>query len=191
MRRARQPAFVIPALTRAARPGASVREAGTVASRLRVLGIDPGSVRTGWGVVERTGQTARGIAAGVIRISERASLGERLEAIHRGITEVLLEHKPDAVAIEDIFFAKYAQAALMLGHARGVALLAAAQAGHTVAAYPPSVVKRAVVGSGRAEKTQVAQLVGALLGLKELPGIDATDALAIALTHLNVCRIGV
>lgn len=157
----------------------------------RVLGIDPGSVRTGWGVVERTGQTARGIAAGVIRCSERASLGERLQAIHSGIAEVLAEHKPDAVAIEDIFFARYAQAALMLGHARGVALLAAAQAGHVVATYPPAVVKRAIVGSGRAEKAQVAQLVGALLGLKELPGIDATDALAIALTHLNVCRIGV
>jgi len=157
----------------------------------RVLGIDPGSVRTGWGVVERKGQAARGIACGVIRVSERATLAQRLEAIHRGITEVLGEHKPDAVAIEDIFFAKYAQAALMLGHARGVALLAAAQAGLAVSAYPPSVVKRAVVGSGRAEKTQVAQLVGALLGLRELPGIDATDALAIAITHLNASRIGI
>jgi crossover junction endodeoxyribonuclease RuvC len=171
-------------------PNAPLRP-GVVVARLRVLGIDPGSVRTGWGVVERNGQTARGVAAGVIRISERASLGEKLHAIHAGISEVLSEHKPDAVAIEDIFFARYAQAALMLGHARGVALLAAAQAGHTVATYPPSVVKRAIVGSGRAEKAQVALLVGALLGLKELPGIDATDALAIALTHLNVCRTGV
>ncbi|MDB4987114.1 MAG: Crossover junction endodeoxyribonuclease RuvC, partial [Myxococcaceae bacterium] len=128
MKRAQKPAFVIPLSVVPTKAGSSVR--------LRVLGIDPGSVRTGWGVVERTGQTARGVAAGVIRISERASLGERLEAIHRGITEVLAEHKPDAVAIEDIFFAKYAQAALMLGHARGVALLAAAQAGHTVATYP-------------------------------------------------------
>jgi crossover junction endodeoxyribonuclease RuvC len=156
-----------------------------------VLGIDPGSVRTGWGVVERRGQTARGIAAGVIRVSERASLAQRLEAIHRGVAQVLADHKPDAVAIEDIFFARYAQAALMLGHARGVALLAAAQAGLAVSAYPPSVVKRAIVGSGKAEKTQVAALVGALLGLKELPGIDATDALAIAITHLNASRIGV
>jgi crossover junction endodeoxyribonuclease RuvC len=157
----------------------------------RVLGIDPGSVRTGWGVVERKGQAARGIAAGVIRVSERASLAERLDAIHRGIALVLAEHKPDAVAIEDIFFARYAQAALMLGHARGVALLAAAQAGLSVSAYPPTVVKRAIVGSGKAEKTQVAALVGALLGLRELPGIDATDALAIAITHLNASRIGI
>jgi crossover junction endodeoxyribonuclease RuvC len=161
------------------------------AACVRVLGIDPGSVRTGWGVVERKGQSARGIAAGVIRVPERAALAERLELIHRGIALVLAEHKPDAVAIEDIFFARYAQAALMLGHARGVALLAAAQAGLSVSAYPPAVVKRAIVGSGKAEKTQVAALVGALLGLRELPGIDATDALAIAITHLNASRIGI
>lgn len=157
----------------------------------RVLGIDPGSVRTGWGVVERNGMQARGIAAGVIKVSERASLAQRLETIHRGVRDVLAEHKPDAVAIEDIFFARYAQAALMLGHARGVALLAAAQAGLSVSTYAPAVVKRAVVGSGRAEKAQVAMLVAALLGMRELPGIDATDALAIAITHLNVSRLGV
>lgn len=155
-----------------------------------MLGLDPGSIRTGWGVIERNGQTARGIAAGVIRVSQKAPLAERLSAVHRGVVEVLALHQPDAVAIEDIFFAKYAQAALMLGHARGVAVLAAAQAGLSVATYPPSVVKRAVVGSGRAEKQQVALLVGALLGLRELPGEDATDALAIAITHLNVSRMG-
>lgn len=157
----------------------------------RVLGIDPGSVRTGWGVVERDGPRARGIAAGVIRVKETLPLGERLDAIHRGVCAVLAEHRPEAVAIEDIFFARYAQAALMLGHARGVAVLAAAQAGISVATYPPAVVKRAVVGSGRAEKAQVAQLVAALLGMRELPGVDATDALAIALTHLNVSRLGI
>ena len=156
----------------------------------RVLGIDPGSVRTGWGVVERKGNAARGIAAGVIRVPERAPLAERLAAVHRGVAGVLAEHRPDAVAIEDIFFARFAQAALMLGHARGVALLAAAQAGLSVSTYPPSVVKRSVVGSGRADKQQVAQLVGALLGMRELPGVDATDALAIALTHLNASRMG-
>jgi crossover junction endodeoxyribonuclease RuvC len=127
----------------------------------------------------------------VIRVKESAPIHERLDAIHRGVCEVLAEHKPDAVAIEDIFFARYAQAALILGHARGVALLAAAQAGLAVATYPPAVVKRAIVGSGRAEKSQVAQLVAALLGLRELPGVDATDALAIAITHLNVSRLGV
>jgi crossover junction endodeoxyribonuclease RuvC len=171
-------------------PGIAIPLAPSAPAHRRVLGIDPGSVRTGWGVVERDGNRARGIAAGVIRVKESAPLAERLEAIHRGVCEVLREHKPEVVAIEDIFFARYAQAALMLGHARGVALLAAAQAGLSVSTYPPAVVKRAVVGSGRAEKAQVAQLVGALLGMRELPGVDATDALAIAITHLNVSRLG-
>jgi crossover junction endodeoxyribonuclease RuvC len=160
-----------------------------VAAR-RVLGLDPGSVRTGWGVVERKGPGARGVASGVIRVSERAELPERLHGIFLGVRAVIAEHQPEAVAIEDIFFARYPQAALMLGHARGVALLAAAEAGLSIAAYPPTVVKRAIVGSGRAEKPQVAQLVGAILGMTELPGVDATDALAIALTHLNATRIG-
>lgn len=155
---------------------------------LRVLGLDPGSVRTGWGVVERAGHAARGIAAGVIRVSERAPLEVRLEGVHRGLVEILATHRPDAVAIEEVFFARYAQAALVLGHARGVAMLAVAQAGLPIATYAPTVVKRAVVGTGKAEKSQVARLVGALLGMSELPGPDATDALAIALTHLSVSR---
>jgi crossover junction endodeoxyribonuclease RuvC len=172
-----------------ATPSASqpLREEG---APLRVLGLDPGSIRTGWGIVERNGQTARGIAAGVIRVPEKAPIAERLHQIHAGVAKVLAEYKPHAVAVEDIFFARYPQAALMLGHARGVALLAVAQAGLGVNAYPPTVVKRAVVGSGRAEKAQVALLVGALLGLKQLPTVDATDALAVAITHLNVLRIG-
>lgn len=154
-----------------------------------MLGLDPGSVRTGWGVVERNGHMARGIAAGVIRVSDRAPIAERLEAVHRGVCEVLALHKPDTVAVEDIFFARYPQAALMLGHARGVVLLAAAQAGLAVTAFPPAVVKRSIVGSGRAEKQQVARLVGALLGWTELPGEDATDALAVAITCLNASRV--
>ncbi len=154
----------------------------------RVLGLDPGSVRTGWGVVELAGQRAKGIAAGVIRVRDKDPLPMRLHAIFDGVTAVIAAHKPHAVAVEDIFFAKYPQAALILGHARGVALLAAQQAGLSIAAYPPAVVKRAIVGSGRAEKSQVAQLVGALLGLATLPAEDATDALAIALTHLNLLR---
>lgn len=154
----------------------------------RVLGLDPGSVRTGWGVVERHGAQAKGVAAGVIRVPDAAPIAERLHDIHRGVCSVIEQYRPDAVAIEDIFFARYPQAALILGHARGVALLAAAQANVPVSAYPPAVVKRALVGSGRADKQQVAQLVGAVLGLVELPSVDATDALAIALTHLNASR---
>jgi crossover junction endodeoxyribonuclease RuvC len=156
----------------------------------RVLGLDPGSVRTGWGVVERHGLSARGVASGVIRVKDRDELPQRLHGIFLGVRAVIAEHKPDAVAVEDIFFARYPQAALMLGHARGVAVLAAAEAGLPVAAYPPAVVKRSIVGSGRAEKPQVALLVGAILGLIVLPEVDATDALAVALTHLNATRIG-
>lgn len=156
----------------------------------RVLGLDPGSVRTGWGVVEWQGQRPRGVAAGVIRVKETAPIAERLDHIHRGVCAVLEEFKPDAVAIEDIFFARYPQAALVLGHARGVAMLAAAQRSLAVSAYPPAVVKRAIVGSGRADKQQVAQLVGALLQLGELPSVDATDALAVAIAHLNATRLG-
>ena len=171
-------------------PAAAQLPGPPVARVVRVLGLDPGSVRTGWGVVEWQGQRARGIAAGVIRVPDALPLAERLRRIHAGVVEVLALHKPDAVAVEDIFFARYPQAALVLGHARGVAVLAAAQANLSVVAYPPAVVKRALVGSGRADKQQVAQLVGAILGLTELPSVDATDALAIALTHLNASRMG-
>jgi crossover junction endodeoxyribonuclease RuvC len=160
-----------------------------IARVTRVLGLDPGSVRTGWGVVEWDGPRARGVAAGVIRVPEGLPIAERLQRIHAGVVEVLALHKPDAVAVEDIFFARYAQAALILGHARGVAVLAAAQANLSVAAYPPALVKRSLLGSGRADKQQVAQLVGAVLGLHDLPSLDATDALAIALTHLNATRM--
>jgi crossover junction endodeoxyribonuclease RuvC len=167
-----------------------VAQLGTASVR-RVLGLDPGSVRTGWGVVELAGHRARGIAAGVIRVPERAPIAARLQQIHAGVRAVLEQYKPDAVAIEDIFFARYPQAALMLGHARGVALLAAAQSDLPVSTYSPAVVKRAIVGSGRADKQQVAQLVAALLHLAEIPSVDATDALAIALTHLNATRLGI
>jgi crossover junction endodeoxyribonuclease RuvC len=165
-------------------------KASAPAHPMRVLGLDPGSVRTGWGVVEWNNQRACGIAAGVIRVPESAPIAERLRLIHAGVCDVLALYKPAMVAVEDIFFARYPQAALMLGHARGVAVLAAAQAGLAVSAYPPAVVKRALVGSGRADKQQVAQLVGAVLGWSELPSVDATDALAIALTHLNASRLG-
>lgn len=156
---------------------------------MRALGLDPGTVRTGWGVVDKNGSRLRHCAAGVIRVPDRLPLPERLRRIHEGLVEVIEAHEPDIVAVEDIFHAKYANAALKLGHVRGVALLVAANAGLEVRAYPPALVKKAVVGRGRADKTQVARLVGAILRLKELPGIDATDALAIAITHLSCASL--
>jgi crossover junction endodeoxyribonuclease RuvC len=154
----------------------------------RVLGIDPGTIRTGWGVVEPAGPRARLVATGVIHANEKKPLAERLKIIHDGLRAVIGEHTPGAVAVEDIFFAKFPNAALKLGHARGVALFVAADSELEVFAYPPALVKRSVAGKGRAEKEQVALLVGAMLGIRELPTVDATDALAVALTHLQATR---
>jgi crossover junction endodeoxyribonuclease RuvC len=155
---------------------------------MRVLGIDPGSRRTGWGVVQLEGTRLRPVGAGTIAIAEKLPLPRRLHLIHQGLQQVIAEHQPEAVAVEEIFFAKYANAALKLGHARGVALLVAAESELEVHEYPPAVVKRTVVGRGAADKTQVGRLVMALLGLKESPEEDAADALAVAITHIQASR---
>lgn len=155
---------------------------------MRVLGVDPGTVRTGWGVVEGDGARLRGLAAGVITLRESEPLERRLLAICEALDAVITAHAPDVCAVEDIFFAKYPAAAMKLGHARGAALVAAARRGLAVSAYPPALVKRAVGGRGAADKAQVARMVGALLGWTELPAVDATDALAIAITHLQSSR---
>ncbi|MCA9602739.1 MAG: crossover junction endodeoxyribonuclease RuvC [Myxococcales bacterium] len=156
---------------------------------MRVLGIDPGSLRTGWGIVDRNGNRLTAVAAGVIRLDGEDELHVRLKEMHEALTAIIGEHAPDEVAVEDIFQAKFDRSALKLGQARGVALLAAAQAERPVHAYPPALVKRTVGGGGRADKQQVAQLVGAILGLKVLPKVDATDALAVAITHAQARRV--
>ena len=148
-----------------------------------VLGIDPGSIRTGWGVVRREGPRLRFVAAGTIHAGKDAELPVRLHAIYEALRAVIAEHAPTSLAVEDIFHARFAASALKLGHARGVALLVGAQAGLPISAYPPALVKRSVAGRGQADKSQVARIVGAILGLRELPEVDATDALAIAITH--------
>lgn len=155
---------------------------------MRVLGIDPGSRRTGWGVVQLEGTRLRQIAAGTIAVQENLALAKRLRTIHAELERVIEAHAPEAVAVEEIFFAKYANAALKLGHARGVALLVAAQSELPVHEYPPAIVKRTVVGRGAADKVQVGRLVSALLGLKEPPEEDAADALAVAITHIQASR---
>ena len=155
---------------------------------MRVLGIDPGTIRTGWGVVEPDGPRVRHIASGTIECGEKEPLHLRLRTIHRELEAILAAHRPDEVAVEDIYFSQHANAALKLGHARGVALVVAANADLPVFTYPASVVKRSVVGKGRAGKGQVSQIVAAILQLRNPPGEDATDALAIALTHLQASR---
>ncbi len=152
---------------------------------MKVLGIDPGTRRLGWGVVEKIGTRLCHIAHGVIRANEAEPLAERLVVIERELVLVVAAHAPERASVEAIFFAKDAQAAAKLGHARGVALLVCARAGLSVAEYPPARVKLTVAGGGRADKSQVAQMVRALLGLVAIPPADAADALAIAITALQ------
>lgn len=150
-----------------------------------VLGVDPGTITTGYGVVDRDGTGAlRLVECGVVRPRAGAPLASRLQTIFEGITEVIARHRPDAVAVEAVFVQKNARSALILGHARGVILLAAAQAGLLVTEYPPATIKKAVVGAGAATKTQVQQMVARILRLKTPPSpSDAADGVAVALTH--------
>jgi crossover junction endodeoxyribonuclease RuvC len=152
-----------------------------------ILGVDPGSHATGYGVIS-TEPVVRLVAGGVIRATARAPLAERLLTIHTVLTEVIHEHAPDQMAVEDLFNAKNARSSLILGHARGVILLAGAVAGLTVAEYAPREVKQALTGSGAATKEQVRFMVMRLLGLKEEPPLDLSDALAVALTHKGRSR---
>jgi crossover junction endodeoxyribonuclease RuvC len=153
---------------------------------VKIFGIDPGSERTGYGCIDTDGSRHRLVICGALTAPARTSFPDRLLVIHSGLTTLLAEHRPDCVAIENVFHAKNVRSALKLGHARGVALLAASQAGVTVIEYAPAEIKRAVVGYGRAEKPQVQQMVKLLLGLDEMPAPhDAADALAVAICHLH------
>jgi crossover junction endodeoxyribonuclease RuvC len=149
-----------------------------------VLGVDPGTIRTGWGVVRRAGPRLVGVAAGVIHARADAELPERLRVIHDGLRAVIAEHAPSCMAVEDVF-SKHARSALTLGHARGVVLLCAALCELELSAYPPAVVKRSVAGRGAAPKEQIGRVVCAMLGFRTIPAVDATDALAVAITHAN------
>ena len=154
-----------------------------------VLGVDPGSLHTGWGLVQRSGTKLTFIAAGSIDTKKDAPLAARLKQIYDTLSAVIAQHVPDAMALEDIFHARFAASALKLGQARGVALLAGANAGLEVASYAPALVKRSVAGRGQADKAQVARIVGAILAMRELPSVDATDALAIAICHIRNDRL--
>ena len=153
---------------------------------MRVFGIDPGSERTGYGCVESDGSRHRMVSCGAITSPALTSFADRLLAIHTRLAALLEESRPDFVAIENLFFATNVRSALKLGHARGVAMLAAVEAGVPVVEYTPAEIKRAVVGYGRAEKHQVQQMVKLVLGLSTPPSPhDAADALAVAICHLH------
>ena len=151
-----------------------------------IFGIDPGSERTGYGCIDSDGRRHRLVACGSLSAPADTPFPGRLQAIHEGLAALLGEHRPACVAIENIFHAKNVRSALRLGHARGVALLAASSAGVPVVEYTPAEIKRAVVGYGRAEKQQVGKMVKLLLSLEAVPTPhDAADALALAICHVH------
>lgn len=151
-----------------------------------VLGIDPGTANTGYGVVAlRRGRTIA-LDGGVIETAAGLPLERRLATIHARVSDLIAEHEPVAIAIEDLYFGANARSAMAVGQARGVVLLAAGQNGLPCSSYTPQQIKNAVCGSGRAEKLQVQQMVQRLLSLTELPRPDhAADALAVAICHTN------
>ncbi len=150
-----------------------------------MLGVDPGTLATGWGVVTTDGRTLTMLATGVIRTRPADALWDRLAQIHKAIAEVAAHHRPEALSLEQCFVSKNVQSALKLGHTRGVIMVAARASGAEVFEYAPSQVKSAVTGSGKAEKHQVAEMIRILLRLDKAPPSDASDALAAAICHIN------
>ncbi|KIZ32587.1 MULTISPECIES: crossover junction endodeoxyribonuclease RuvC [Rhodopseudomonas] len=152
---------------------------------VRILGIDPGLRRTGWGVIESEGNRLVFIGCGSVEPPNSLPLAERLLAIHQGLAQVLAEFQPDEAAVEQTFVNKDGVATLKLGQARGVAMLAPAMVGLSVAEYAPNQVKKTVVGAGHADKAQIQMMLKILLPKAEPKSADAADALAIAITHAH------
>jgi crossover junction endodeoxyribonuclease RuvC len=154
-------------------------------SAWRIIGIDPGSLVTGWGIIEARGAALMHMGHGTIATTDARAQADRLSFIYQGIREAINSYRPDGLSLERIFFARNAQSALKLGQARGVALLAAAHAGIPVHEYAASEIKLAVVGYGQATKEQVQKMVASLLGVSGGMACDASDALAAAICHLH------
>ncbi len=157
---------------------------------MRVLGVDPGVAITGYGIVEGTGGDLKPLAFGVVRTPAAVPLAARLQTIYHELRTLAARWQPTAAAIEELFFSTNARTAMSVGHARGVALLALADAGLEIAEYTPLEVKQAVTGYGGADKLQMQEMVRLLLGLGEVPRPDdAADALAVAVCHLHSARL--
>ncbi|MBN9242115.1 MAG: crossover junction endodeoxyribonuclease RuvC [Mesorhizobium sp.] len=152
---------------------------------IRIIGIDPGLRRTGWGVVESLGNALRFVAAGTVRSDDKAALAVRLCQLHDGLAEVLARAAPQEAAVEQTFVNKDATATLKLGQARGIAMLVPARAGLVVAEYAPNAVKKAVIGVGHGDKKQIHMMVKVLLPKATFDGDDSADALAIAICHAH------
>lgn len=158
---------------------------------MRIIGIDPGTIHVGFGILEVDADGLRRIDGGSIDCPATAELAKRLMGIHHGLQTVMREWKPDAAAVETVFFGKNSMAAIRIGEGRGVALLSAAEAGVPVYAYEPALVKRSVCGNGRAAKEQVRRMVTSVLHLPEAPRTDhEADALAMAICHALHIRRG-
>jgi crossover junction endodeoxyribonuclease RuvC len=156
-----------------------------MAHLIRILGIDPGLRRTGWGLIESEGNRLIHIACGSVETGERDDLGTRLLAIHDGLVAVIERYQPQEAAVEATFVNANAAATLKLGQARGIAMLVPAKAGLAVAEYAPNVVKKTVVGAGHGEKAQIRMMIGVLLPKADPQSEDAADALAIAICHAH------
>lgn len=156
-----------------------------IPSAIRIIGIDPGLRRTGWGVIESEGNRLVHLACGSVEPSADLALAERLLAIHRGLASVLEEFAPMEAAVENTFVNKDGAATLKLGQARGVAMLAPAMFGIAVAEYAPNLVKKTVVGTGHADKAQIQVMLKILLPKAQPKSADAADALAVAITHAH------
>jgi crossover junction endodeoxyribonuclease RuvC len=152
---------------------------------IRIIGIDPGLRRTGWGVIEATGNSLRFIGAGTVTSDHKADLASRLCQLHDGLAGILAGHLPDEAAVEQTFVNKDAAATLKLGQARGIAMLVPARAGLAVAEYAPTAVKKAVIGVGHGEKAQIHMMVKVLMPRASFDTDDAADALAIAICHAH------
>lgn len=157
---------------------------------MRVIGIDPGTAMTGWGIVTGEGNELSMVASGVITTAPGTPLPHRLQIIYRELTQLVERWQPDAAAIEELFFSRNAKTALAVGHGRGAAMLALANAGLSVAEYKPLEVKQALTGHGGADKYQMQHMVKLLLDLKDIPRPDdAADALAVAICHIHSARL--
>jgi crossover junction endodeoxyribonuclease RuvC len=152
---------------------------------IRILGIDPGLRRTGWGVVEIAGNRLGFLGCGSVLTDDHAALAVRLVAIHDGLIRILDQYRPDEAAVEATFVNKDATATLKLGQARGIAMVVPAKAGVPVAEYAPNLVKKSIVGAGHGDKAQVRMMIGVLLPKADPASDDAADALAVAVTHAH------
>jgi crossover junction endodeoxyribonuclease RuvC len=156
-----------------------------VPSPIRILGLDPGLRRTGWGVIESAGNKLIYVACGHVAPDDKLPLGDRLSALHEGLTAIIRDFAPDEAAVEETFVNQNPVSTLKLGQARGIAMLAPAQAGLAISEYKPNLVKKTVVGTGHAGKDQIGMMIGVLLPKAGEIGADAADALAVAITHAH------